>query len=109
MKYIKKYEDKKDTIIEQKYNIGDYVVPYNNRFYGPLHDYLENYVGRIVDFRIDDLIDMTYKYYIRINFIDDLKIHYNEYNYFKEDELRPATQQEIKEYELNNDINKYNL
>lgn len=109
MKYIKTYEGRNKDSINQKYNIGDYVVPYNNRFMGKLHEFLYNYVCRIEDFRIDDLLDMTYVYYANIKLPDNMKSDYNEYFYFNEDELRPATKQEIEEYKLNQDINKYNL
>ena len=112
MKHLKTFEEnKEEVIIEQKYNEGDYVVPYKNRFYGNLFHYLSDKVSPIIRIGIDDLIDMECNYYLKFDLTSELHTTYKNDGvfWFQEKELRPATPEEIGKYKFDQETNKYNL
>ena len=113
MKHLKTFEEnKEEVIIKQKYNEGDYVVPYKNRFLGNLFDFLSNKVSPVIRVGIDDIINMECKYFLQFDLTPDLYNSYKETDgvfWFVEKELRRATSEEIEKYKLEQNTKKYNL
>jgi len=103
MKYLKTFENIK------KFKIGDYVVAKELPYSGYIKEYMENTVAIIIN------IDSSNDIHIRYNNIpkeaeyfcnddDDFFI-----DFFSERELRFATLKEIEDYEIKENLKKYNI
>ena len=102
MKYIKKYEFGKEKLNHnRKYNVGDYVVidfetiKHNN----DIHDECPPDEYCLI---VDKWNGKYYDYFVK--FINNYGYNIND-NEIK----REMTQQEIEEFKIKNDMNKYNL
>jgi len=99
MKYLKQYENINNDIL----HIGDYVIIDSN--------WLEN-IGQIVNILWRDNIDSISEYKVKTYTLSRLRYNKKEEKILsldKKEIIRKATQKEIDDYILQNDINKYNL
>jgi len=100
MKYIKKFES-------IGFQIGDLVVLKKKLFTDRLQNCLENSVGEIKD--------MFNNFFVRIeydeNHAKDTLSLYGSQNHLSltVNDIRPATVEEIRKYEIEKETNKYNL
>lgn len=117
MKYIRTFEN-----IEKEFKNGDYVIAYNfftNKHLShseafELKKFLESNVGIIKysNINVNTRCDVEY-----INVPEDIKDILDNYGIFYDKNtiailktmLRHATEQEIEQYEIEKDSNKYNL
>ena len=89
------------------FKIGDYIIVEDLSAFlnNPLNDFLKNNVGKIENFlqQVDDNIKIfMISYY-------NLPIITTNLMYFKENEIRLATEEEIKNQPIKDDVQKYNL
>jgi len=118
MKYLKRFESQNN-----KFKIGDNVIinTEDRRTYQEIIDFLDNNVGVVIDFELDDMI---YYYDVKYVNVPDNLVMFTRYmgsepeNDLKsegevfggtENELRLATTEEIEMQKIKNASNKYNL
>lgn len=104
MKHIKIYENKKS-----KFKIGDFVVAYKFETHeDELSIFFKKHTGLVTNINKDYSVDVEY-----INIPSNIENKFydltNNNICFRTCELRLATSEEIKQYKLQKDINKYNL
>jgi len=114
MKYLKQYEElTKASELESEYKIGDLIIAnpnFSTRYTKDVIDFFSTHIGEIISNHpeIAQSIRAMYIEEIPDNYGNKTNKYFNTW-YFKPNEIRKATTEEVEKYKLQMTSNKYNL